>query len=182
LRCGLLNQTQPLMLKLTRLLSASKGGRGEDDDIQSPMKGPSSVQPTPPQPQNAPQQDPAIISFIPTTVDRSPLPVLERPSKDLDDSSPLKNRPQTSASSDEISIDGEGKRGACWLLDYNQHQQDEHILLDSPAEITVHERFLIHLPIEQVCKSNISAFNWVILDRREPRRLQSTSHCLVRHF
>lgn len=65
----------------------------------------------------------------------------------------MENRPQTSASSDEISIDGEGKRGAndCWLLeDYAHQQPDEHILLDSPAEMTVHERFLVHLPIEQV--------------------------------
>ncbi|KAI6182968.1 Med12 domain-containing protein [Aphelenchoides bicaudatus] len=135
--------------------------------------GPSSVQPTPPpQSQSSSQQDPAVISFIPTTVDRSP--VLERTSKDMDESSPLKNRPQTS-NSDEISVDGERKRGPndCWLVDDFAHQQpDEHVLLDFPASMSVHERFLVQLPIEQI-EENRDACNqratvlYGVLEERE---------------
>jgi hypothetical protein len=68
----------------------------------------------------------------------------------MEDPSPLRNRPATS-SSDEIIVDGECKRGVndCWLLEDDTHQPDEHILLDKPAEMSVHERFLVHLPIEQ---------------------------------
>lgn len=74
---------------------------------------------------------------------------MERP-KNIEEPSPLK-RSQTSASSDDTFGDGEGqKEGGCWLLEDYAHHPDEHILLDSPAETSVHERFLIQLPIEQV--------------------------------
>lgn len=60
LRSGQLHQTQPIMAKLARLLPPKQphSGNIDDDDQmnQSPMKaGPSSVQPTPPQPQTQQQ-------------------------------------------------------------------------------------------------------------------------------
>jgi hypothetical protein len=81
------------MNKLARLLPQKQLKNGDEDEAnQSPAKGPSSVQPTPPQPS---QQDPAVISFIPMTIDRSPLPILERP-KEVESPS-TKIRPQSSS-------------------------------------------------------------------------------------
>lgn len=116
-------------------------------------------------------------------VDRSPLPVLERP-KDLDGPSPLRNRPNTS-SSDEILVDGEGRKSVddCWLLEDHAHQPDEHILLDSPAEISVHERFLVQLPIEQVeenrdtCNQRAAALYGIIGEREAAKNeLRRVAH------
>ncbi|KAI6230125.1 Med12 domain-containing protein [Aphelenchoides fujianensis] len=147
IRIGLLNQQLPVMQRVNRQIPVRSV---QADDQESPMKsglggGPASVvQPTPPAP-NAPQPqgDPAVISFVPLTVDQSPLPVLERP-KDLD-ASPAKQRAPSGAA-------GRRREGR----DFGH--PDEHVLLDTPADISVHERFLIHVPIPQL-PANLDACN-----------------------
>lgn len=59
LRCGLLNQTQPIMAKLARLLPPkAQNSMADDDEQQSPLKaGPLSAQQSTPQlQQTTPQQ------------------------------------------------------------------------------------------------------------------------------
>ncbi|KAI6217430.1 Med12 domain-containing protein [Aphelenchoides besseyi] len=145
IRSGLLNQQQSVMQRLNRQLPIRSVPSQAADDNGSPTKagnigGPASVQPTPP----SQQQDPAVISFIPMAVDQSPSSVLEKP-KDLD------------GSPSKLTVDDAGKVRWAWLCDDHGHP-DEHILMDNQNDMSVHERFLIQLPIPQVPK-HIDACN-----------------------
>ncbi|CAD5211747.1 unnamed protein product [Bursaphelenchus xylophilus] len=131
LRCGLLNS--PIVQKIVELNPGSSFSptKSIDDlerqDSSTPVKHAEPVG--------------GVISFIPP-VDNSPMPVLQKPKCD----SPWKER--RSSSEDSLDSD-EKKEELAWLLPDPAIVQDEHLYLDNPPGLTVHERFLLQLPIEQ---------------------------------
>ncbi|CAD5207559.1 unnamed protein product [Bursaphelenchus okinawaensis] len=129
LRCGHL--TTPIMVKIAELnpnsFSPTKSiDESERQDTSTPVK---------------PDLSSGVISFIPP-VDNSPMPVLQKPKCD----SPWKNR---QASDDSMDVDDK-KEEMAWLLPEAALSSDEHIFLDNPPGLTVHERFLLQLPVEQL--------------------------------